>query len=941
MRRRIGTGTIIAFAVLLLVVLVMDIGLMFSQIRQRTKDAGVSRLQNTSRELEESIESGERLTMGIAIESREVLDDREALRKFLHNKKEQVATGESGAFNVYAAGSDWWIIPDFDSPPDYVAQERTWYKGAIRNAGAVYVSSPYQDAMTGDICYTVSVMLGDGKTVIAVDFAMDTIQSYVDQILDGGINRAAIVTDDGTIAGCSQKNLIGEQLTDVLPELAGVWSLSKSGDEVVSTRIQSDFLYNNLLAARAGNGWILIISVNDWELYQESYIQLIVTIVLLLAFVVTVTLVFLVSKRRQRREGEDALQRKRYHESRKRTAGGGVIRQYRNRILAFMIVVMLLSLYTIVSATYSWGNAQMQSEAEKYEHDLSRWIDKQKSILDMFVGTISSNPDMLKDYEGTVSYLDNITRQFPEISASYMSHPNLKPSVYMNNGWEPTANWVVEERPWWSGTLESKTGWCITAPYYDTRTGEYCVTICEQVHDAKTGEFLGVFGLDYYIDSLTAIMGNSYNSDGYAFLVDTEGYIINHPYGTYLISQDSKTSVLELPYGSVQADGKDTKLIWDYDGSLKVLLATVNDTSRFSIYIVSDARLIYGRVLIYGSTYLIAFLACIVAVYRLLSEMIAWQDEANRRLERAAQTDAMTGLLNKASAEEAISHAVKKGVGALMVVDLDNFKPVNDLYGHEMGDRVLIRFAELIQSAIRDGDIAGRIGGDEFAVFCEGLTDEKTIAKKCDFLNREIVASAEEYMGSDMGIPLGCSMGVTLVPKDGREYDMLFAKADLALHHAKRGSKHGVRIHQDQETERPEESKGDLSNLRMIFGERNPRKTALVAERELFQDIYQSMVRLASANGWNLHLVEFTLHREEPNSEEGISGCTDRFVELSAGLLRNSDIILKYNNSQVVFLLMEPENGDHMVPINRVLGAWERDGVPGITISYQQEQVND
>jgi diguanylate cyclase (GGDEF)-like protein len=356
---------------------------------------------------------------------------------------------------------------------------------------------------------------------------------------------------------------------------------------------------------------------------------------------------------------------------------------------------------------------------------------------------------------------------------------------------------------------------------------------------------------------------------------------------------------------------------------------------------VSDAWLIYGNVTMYGTISLVAFVACIVMVYRLLSEMIAWQDEANRRLEKAAQTDAMTGLLNKASTEEAVSHAVRRGTGALLVIDLDNFKPVNDLYGHEMGDRVLIRFAELIQSAIRDGDIAGRIGGDEFAVFCEGLTDEQTIVKKCDFLNSEIVASAEEYMGSDMGIPLGCSMGVALVPKDGREYGMLFAKADLSLHHTKRGSKHGVRIFREQDKGPSEKNKGDLSNLRMIFGERNPRKTALVAERELFQDIYQSMVRLASANGWNLHLVEFTLQREEDSNEEGLSGCTDQFVELSANLLRNSDVILKYNDSQVVFLLMEPDNGDYTVPINRVLNAWEREGVPGVTISHQQEQVNE
>ena len=477
----------------------------------------------------------------------------------------------------------------------------------------------------------------------------------------------------------------------------------------------------------------------------------------------------------------------------------------------------------------------------------------------------------------------------------------------------------------------------MTAPYYDDQTGGYCVTIAERVYDAKTGAFRGVFGIDFYMDKLVEILGDSYSDKGYAFLVDVEGYIVNHPYGKYQMSQDSRTSVLELPYGKVRKDGQDTRIIRDYDGSLKILLATVNETSQFSVYVVSSALLIYGLVILYSLICLSAFLVCIITIYRLLSGMITWQDEVNRKLEKAAQTDGMTGLLNKASAEAAISQAVKRGSGALLVIDLDSFKLVNDLYSHEMGDRILIRFAALIQSVIRDTDIAGRIGGDEFAVFCEGLTDDTTIQKKTEFLNHEIIKSAREYLGSDMGIPIGCSAGVALVPQDGREYSMLFAKADLALHEVKKSGKHDVRIFRDQEASQPEENSGDLSNLRMIFGERNVKKTALVANRELFQDIYRYMVRLASVNGWDLHLIEFTLQAKEGEARKDY---LERFIALSAKLLRNCDVILRYNDSQVIFLLMEPENRDFRVPVDRVLHAWAQEGMPEVAVSYQQEQVN-
>ena len=124
--------------------------------------------------------------------------------------------------------------------------------------------------------------------------------------------------------------------------------------------------------------------------------------------------------------------------------------------------------------------------------------------------------------------------------------------------------------------------------------------------------------------------------------------------------------------------------------------------------------------------------------------------EENSRLKKMAHTDAMTGLRNKFATEKAIGKRIKKSHGTFAVLDLDSFKLVNDLYGHRMGDRILMRFAELIRSIVRDDDIVGRIGGDEFAIFFERLTDFEVIRNKTDFLNDEIIRSAKEYMGEDI-----------------------------------------------------------------------------------------------------------------------------------------------------------------------------------------------
>ena len=242
-----------------------------------------------------------------------------------------------------------------------------------------------------------------------------------------------------------------------------------------------------------------------------------------------------------------------------------------------------------------------------------------------------------------MEWLDSITSQYPEISVTYMTNPAFEHTVYMNNGWEPDADWHVEERQWHIDTLSSREGWSMSAPYYDEQTGGYCVTLSKVVYDRETGEFLGIFGIDFFMEKLIDILGGSYTESGYSFLVDPEGEIINHPYGVYQMSQDSITNIAGLPYGEIRPDGETTSLFRDYDGAFKTLIAVRNEISNFSVYAVSGVWNIYGRAVIYGISTIVAFIFCMVLVYRLLTDLIRWQERTNRELQEAADAAISAG----------------------------------------------------------------------------------------------------------------------------------------------------------------------------------------------------------------------------------------------------------------------------------------------------------
>lgn len=158
-------------------------------------------------------------------------------------------------------------------------------------------------------------------------------------------------------------------------------------------------------------------------------------------------------------------------------------------------------------------------------------------------------------------------------------------------------------------------------------------------------------------------------------------------------------------------------------------------------------------------------------------------------MQNQIRMDDMTGILNKMTIEKSIrdflEHEAADGLHAMMMIDTDNFKAVNDTLGHLFGDEVIKFAARAIKNTFRQSDYVGRIGGDEFMVFMKNTTREVT-EQRAQSLNKALCRKFEK---DGKSIAISCSIGIAYYPKDGMDYDALMANADDALYRAKEKGK--------------------------------------------------------------------------------------------------------------------------------------------------------
>ncbi len=181
----------------------------------------------------------------------------------------------------------------------------------------------------------------------------------------------------------------------------------------------------------------------------------------------------------------------------------------------------------------------------------------------------------------------------------------------------------------------------------------------------------------------------------------------------------------------------------------------------------------------------------------LLFENVDTQIKEQLDLKHKGEIDALSGLYNKSAGEikirQILSNSEKTDEQhALLVIDLDNFKNINDKLGHATGDRVILEVAQKIKATFRSNDIVSRFGGDEFIVLLNNYKDLDLVKKKCENLCEALMLT---YSNNSQSVRISCSIGCSLFPKDSNDYGSLFKNADHALYEAKKAGKNGYSIY--------------------------------------------------------------------------------------------------------------------------------------------------
>jgi diguanylate cyclase (GGDEF)-like protein len=266
--------------------------------------------------------------------------------------------------------------------------------------------------------------------------------------------------------------------------------------------------------------------------------------------------------------------------------------------------------------------------------------------------------------------------------------------------------------------------------------------------------------------------------------------------------------------------------------------------------------------------------------------------------------DELTGLWNRQHVYEEFSILMSRSDAqcSLAFIDMDNFKSINDIFGHQEGDALLRRFAGILSELEKNGIIPARIGGDEFMLLMPGQVNPASIQDMSDYLfqrsSRQVLPQAEPGA-------VTFSMGVAFAPEDGADFESVAALADMALRKAKSLGKNRVYFARNlniRSRQREHDLTSSMTSLEHLMQGRRSDRGALVIQFGEMRILYLSLKRMPPEISDNIRAVMLTVAPEDCNPFD-----SGRLMHAVCEKMEGVTTAARYSQNQIIALVCEPD----------------------------------
>lgn len=360
----------------------------------------------------------------------------------------------------------------------------------------------------------------------------------------------------------------------------------------------------------------------------------------------------------------------------------------------------------------------------------------------------------------------------------------------------------VAHREYFQEALKGKR--VLSDPLESAIAGETRVILAVPIYNQQK-EIIGVLGGSYDIGNLNKIVfKNIYGGKDSTFIVSKDGRLITYDtafknkkilqaesiysyFAGYDVLSTDKLQSLREKF-TKQKKGYITLNYQNKKSYMAYYPLKINDWIMCYSIDADVAQESYTVIISLG--YLL-FTLFVLGLLVLLYTIFNINKKHQKNLLEYVKKDALTGIKNKETLKTEITNYLAKDksqhAGALFMIDVDNFKMVNDLNGHVIGDEVLKAFGTLLKESFAIDDIVGRAGGDEFIVFVKEIEDEIQAQKKAN----EVCQKIREIYIEDFKGSISCSIGIAFYPKHGITFKTLYNLADQALYQTKNQGRNG------------------------------------------------------------------------------------------------------------------------------------------------------